>query len=114
MARKLAVGDVLSKTFSTWFANIAAYVALFAVVTSPVLVLQLVFPVDPNNPNEVFEKLPQTILVNVVLQSILTAVASAAVVYGVFQHLRGQTVDMSECITIACSSSRRAPSLSWP
>lgn len=89
------IGTLLSATFKVLLANFVPFVVLVSVVLSPVIVLTIQNTQRAlTNP----DPLPIRDILNGVLALILTQVASAALVYGVFQHLSGSPASIGDCI----------------
>lgn len=87
-------GAVLGETLSIYLSGFIPFTVLVALVHAPILALELATRADnPLEPNigAQFASLGLTLVLN--------NLAMAALVYGVFQRLRGRTVGFGECLT---------------
>ncbi|MCP4655799.1 MAG: hypothetical protein GY856_10310 [bacterium] len=96
MYEPFTTGRLLRRSFSTLGSGFVPFVTLALIVESPIPAWRFLsprMPIEPLlvEPIAVFLSLP------------LSAVASAALVYGVFQSLRGEPVTIGRCFQIAAS-----------
>jgi len=92
--RSFSVGRVLGRTFTIWGSNIVTLTILSAIIYSPVLLhAALAFP----RPGEDATRFVQ---VQNVGQFVLSLMATAAVIHGVFQQLRGQPIKIGACLRV--------------
>jgi hypothetical protein len=87
----LRIGDVIARSFSILFRNFAAFTFLTALVYAPLLVLEAVLPMEEGGA-------AATGLA--VLSMVFYTVASATVIYGVLEQLRGQRASVMACIAV--------------
>ena len=91
----LVVGRLVRDTFSTYFANFASFGTLIALLYAPVIYLQI--RANVIDPTEAVRRAKFQIaagLVSVLVQPI----ASGALTFGVFQHLRGKPASIGSCL----------------
>jgi uncharacterized membrane protein len=96
----LRVGDIVSRAFSILFKNFVPFMVLTAIVYTPIIVMTLMM-VSRAEAGEIDE---QGVLIfggSVGFATfLLNLIASAAVMYGVIQQLRGQHASMGACISV--------------
>lgn len=100
----VAVGDVLSRTFSVYFANFLPFALLTAVALSPLFIMQgIVLSVgSPASPTSALALLS---LIPLFLGAIFCPqIATGAITYGVFQQLRQQETSISDCLSQGLSA----------
>jgi hypothetical protein len=98
----LNVGDVFGQTFSVYFTHFAAFFLITALANIPSFVLAYFFiGEDPQmmRPEVLIWGILGTVLVSIVT----TSLATAALTYGVLQHLRKRAVEIGECMRIGFS-----------
>lgn len=95
---ELRIGDVLARSLDVLFKNFVPFMLLTAVVHLPFIVLGLLFGSGAAGTD------PATVgllgAAGGLGGYVLDTIASAAVIYGVFQQLRGQHASMGACISI--------------
>jgi hypothetical protein len=95
---RLSAGDVLSRTFTVWTANLTSFTALAGLVMTPGLAVLAVGSTlrDPR---------AQLLIAlgGAMLQGMLRLVLTGAVTYGVFEDLRGQRVGLHELLSAGFS-----------
>ncbi len=89
-------GEALSKGFAIWFKNLPAFVVLSALVYSPLIVYTVVI-ISGEMSTEAFQKWSW---VTGLLGFPLSLVATAAVLYGTIEQLRGRHAGIGESIGI--------------
>jgi hypothetical protein len=87
------IGQVISKSLSVFFQNIATFTLIAAAVSLPFVI---VFAMGQDGPSE--GKAVQTIL-GFVLVIVLSPLATAVVLYAAFQHMRGRPVRLAESLS---------------
>ncbi len=87
-------GTVLSRGFSVWIANLPLFFGVSFVCYLPLL---LIPTADPKDPKSFFV----TTLGAIVLQAIIGAIVSGAVVRGVFEQLRGNRASFGDSLRVA-------------
>lgn len=98
--QELRVGDVISRAFSILFKNFVPFMVLTAVVYTPIIVMTLMM-VSRAERGELDEQDAAVFGVSVGLAAfLLNLIASAAVMYGVIQQLRGQHAGMGASISV--------------
>lgn len=95
MSEPFNADRALRRTFAVLSERLPTFIGLVVLVQSPLVVLRLTHAVAPASPPKVAAVLA---LVELVGQFVTGAFASAAVVYGVFQTLRGAPVSFVECL----------------
>ncbi len=96
MYEPFTTGRLFQRSFSTLGSGFVPFVTLALIVGSPILAWRLLSP--QMTIEDVFVE-----LVAMILGLLLSAVASAALVYGVFQSLRGEPVTIGRCFQVAAS-----------
>ena len=106
--------DAISGSVRTLAANIGPFAALTALATSPIFLYGLIVLVKPNlfgTPFDVSDDFSETLFTQlvsigiVVLAGVLTTpLATGAVVYGVFQHLRRRPAAFGDCLQVGMRS----------
>lgn len=89
------VGVVLSLTFSTLLPNLVPFLVLATLVESPVIAIYLTYARDFADPGRVWSAWP---LVAMFLSMILHQIVTAAVTFGVFEHLSDRRPSWGRCI----------------
>lgn len=92
--------SLLRRIFNIFGAGFMPFVSLALIVQSPILIFSLLGPAKAATTTQAF------ILASAgasLITSCLTMVASAALVYGVFQGLRGESMSLEKCFHIALS-----------
>jgi hypothetical protein len=99
--REFRIGQVLSRAFNVFFAHIATFTLIAAVVFLPIVLLGAVIAlgVSDTPPEQIGVMALWTSLLALVLYLFLTALATAIVLYGAFQHMRGHPVRLGESIS---------------
>jgi len=87
---KLSLGKLVSKSFAIYFRNIVPFLLLSAVMLSPWVAMQLLYPPYP-------EELGMN-LFQMLLMTLLTYMLTGALTYGVVQQMRGQPAGMGEAV----------------
>jgi hypothetical protein len=92
------LGNLFQKTFSVYFSNFGVFFIITALASIPDFVLgYFILTMDPK------DMLPEVLIwatIGAVLVSIITtSLSTAALTYGVLQHLRKREVAMGECIS---------------
>jgi hypothetical protein len=96
----LSPGDVLSRTFTVWFANLTSFTLLAGIVMMPGLLLMSVGTALGITKGVGVLLL----LIGVLLQTVLRQVLTGAVTYGVFEDLRGQKTSLGEIMSAGFAS----------
>jgi hypothetical protein len=89
MENEFSTGPIFSKSFDIFGQNFSFMLILGAIATIPTLLTQL----DPENPYIGLIVMPVTFLVTYLIQGV--------VVYGVFQHLTGQKINLGDSFNVA-------------
>jgi hypothetical protein len=98
--QELRVGEIVSRAFSILFKNFVPFMLLTAVVYAPVIVMTLVM-VGRAETGDIDEQGIMIFGGSVGLAAfLLNLIASAALMYGVIQQLRGQHASMGACISM--------------
>lgn len=95
---ELLVGAVISRSFSILFKNFVPFMLLTAIVHVPLIAVLVFFGSGAGSVGE--EGALGVGFATGLGTFLLNTIASAAVIYGVFQQLRGQHVSMGACITV--------------
>jgi hypothetical protein len=93
-AAPFTVGSAISRSLSIWMKNIVPFSLLALLIYSPVILFALVMPVRIGNSVWLYTT------VTGFLPLALNFLIGAAVAYGVFQQMRGQTVTLSDCVKV--------------
>lgn len=104
MFNRPSTTSLLSRTFHLFGAGFVPFVSLALLVQSPIPILTFLtadLEVNIGNPGDLERGL--VFLGGVMVTLVLTMVATAALVYGVFQTLRGEQVSLGRCVHIAAS-----------
>lgn len=94
-SRQFRVGRVLGSTFSIWRTHFFPFTLLAVIVFSPYLLLQYYGNIVDTSMLFTWWWAP----VDLVLQQVIAHIASAAVIYGVFQQLRGRGVSVGAAVS---------------
>lgn len=94
--RAFDTGNVIAKTFSIWMGSFVPFTALAALVYSPMIVWILVLHAATPSPAVVMLSL-LAIPATLVLSQLITA----ALIFGVFQRLRGERASIGRCVSVA-------------
>jgi hypothetical protein len=90
------IGEVLKQTFSVYFANFSAFVAICTLVLIPSVLTQIWVTLQQiEDPFSV----PWGGLLLMALNFLLVPLATAALTYGVFQYVRGRKATIAECLS---------------
>jgi uncharacterized membrane protein len=92
----IRVGDVLSKSFSLFLARLAPFIGLSLIAYAPSFILGLV--VMESSPIKAFAAIP--IFITTLIRLACSSFASAAIIYGVVQELRGRGFAFSDSLRI--------------
>lgn len=92
-----SVGTVLSRGFSVWTSNLPLFFGVSLVCYLP---LMLIPAADPANPMSGL----LTIFATIVVQALVGAIVSAAVIRGVFEQLRGSRASFGDSVGVAFRS----------
>ena len=88
------VGNVLGRGFVIWFRNLIPFCVLTLLVYSPLIIYTAaVLQTDPTE-----EALTTYWYVNMFASFCLQPIAAGALIYGVFQQLRGKTAGILDCM----------------
>jgi hypothetical protein len=102
-AANVTTGAMLAETFSTYFANFGGFFILALVAHLPLL-LQTAMPRQPVAPGHLYQTLLPVLLITVGLALVTNGLTSAAVTFGVLQHLRGRPTSIGTCLGQGFSS----------
>lgn len=92
------VGKILGQTFSIFFGNFPAFMAICAIVLLPALVLQAWQQMDAfNNPMEPNLGL---MIVGVLVSFVLQPIATGALTFGVFSAIRERKASITDCLSV--------------
>lgn len=91
-AAPFSVGSAVSRSLSIWLKNIVPFSILALILYSPVILFALLMPIG----SSVWLYTTVTGL----LPMALNLVIGAALAYGVFQQMRGQTVTLGDCVRV--------------
>lgn len=98
----VTTGSLLSRGFWTFRQGFGSFVTLALIFYSPMILLRILIPVlQPLGP----VLTTASTLILTLGPFLLMSIASAAVVYGVFQGLRGQPTAISKCISVVAQRS---------
>jgi hypothetical protein len=98
--QEFRIGDVLSRSFSIFFKNFVPFMLLTAIVYTPLIVMAVrASQGDVWGGMEGEEDTIEGFVTNIGTL-LLQLVASAAVMYGVIQQLRGQHANMGACLAM--------------
>jgi hypothetical protein len=89
------VGEILSETFSIYFANFLPFTLLTAFSLAPIYLLM--YMVTQGAPTSLLVISSAVLVVIFVL--LASNIATAAITYGVFQQLRGKDTSIAECLS---------------
>ena len=102
--REFRIGAVMGRGFQILFRNFFPFIVLCLIITVPSFVLSLWINQAELEQTLAGQPGPLAVFAAVVLVLLLTLVATAALVYGTVQELRGQTISMSACISRGLST----------
>src|SRR5438270_454478 len=92
------VGEVLSQTFSIYFANFLPFVVLTAIALAPLFVVEGYGVAAKAIPGSAASLIP--LLLVLVAAAVCPYLATGALTYGVFQQLRGQDTSIRHCLSL--------------
>lgn len=107
MTLQFSIGNALSRSFSIWLKNIVPFTVLAALVYAPVI-LYTAYAVSDLSPDNVQSRFASWVLVLFASGLILDIIASAVVIYGVIQHIRGEKAGIIDCLLVGL---KRLPSV---
>jgi len=90
------IGGVLGRAFPIWGRNLVRFTILNAIIHSPLLLYAALALPRPDDP----KAWRSFVMVQQIGQGLLGLVATAAVIHGVFQQLRGQPVGIGACLRV--------------
>jgi hypothetical protein len=96
-------GTILAEAFAVFFGNFVAFALICTLVLAPVLILQAYVILGPTAMAETGQPTMGEALLGVllvILAVLLTPIATAALTYGVFQHVRGKRAGIADCLTV--------------
>ena len=98
--QEFRIGDVLSRSFSIFFKNFVPFVLLTAIVYTPLIIMTV--RASQGDSWGGMEEDEDTLegFVSSIGTMMLQLIASAAVMYGVIQQLRGQHASMGACLAM--------------
>jgi hypothetical protein len=96
-APAIRVGDVLSRSFSLFAARWAPFVGLSLIAYAPNLILGLLLTGSAGISGGAG---PVGVFVTTIIQFVCSALANAAIIYGVVQELRGRGFTFSESLSV--------------
>jgi hypothetical protein len=88
-----SVGEILSETFSIYFANFLPFVLLTAIALAPTYLLLYYIKAAPASPLVIISA-----VLLVILALLAPNLATGAITFGVFQQLRGKDASVVECL----------------
>jgi hypothetical protein len=94
---RFEVGDVLSRSVSTWLKNFVPFLLLSVLIHAPAIVWMLLTLTGDASPQSPYMKYSG--FLNTVLSSILTG----ALVYAVVMQLQGKSASLSQCVSVGLS-----------
>jgi len=94
----ITTGSLIRRSLQIFKAGFTSFSALILVFYSPIMILKMIAP-ELAALNGIPQTGPALMLFFGTL--LLTPIASAAVVFGVFQGLRGQPATLSQCVAVA-------------
>ncbi len=90
------VGEVLSQTFSVYFANFLPFVVLTAIALSPLFIVEGYSIAAKTIPGSAAALVPLLLLL--VPAIVCPYIATGAITYGVFQQMRGKDTSIGDCL----------------
>ncbi|MCG8425478.1 MAG: hypothetical protein MJE77_46970 [Proteobacteria bacterium] len=96
IVNELRVGNVIGRSFSVWFNNFVPFFILTTLVYSPLIIYTVVALEGDLSPSG----LQTYSWVSSVGQFVLNFLATAALIYGVLQQLRGRHASIGDCIGV--------------
>ncbi len=94
--------SLIQRSFAIFRAGFVPFCTLALIFHTPVALLQLV-ATGSETPDPSTTMIPVSGWILVLAHVLLIPIASAAVVYGVFQGLRGQPATLSQCLSVAAA-----------
>jgi hypothetical protein len=94
---RFEVGDVLSRSVSTWTKNFVPFMLLSVLIHAPVIVWMFLTLAGDASPDSPYMKYSG------VLNSILTYILTGALVYAVVMQLQGKSASLSQCVSVGLS-----------
>jgi len=96
MSNEFRLGSVLGRGFGVYFKNLVPFTVLSLIIYSPLLIYTaMILSGDPN-----LKALERFQVVSSIAVIILPLIATAAMMYGVFQQLRGQHAGIGACLAV--------------
>jgi hypothetical protein len=96
----LTMGSLLGESFSVYFANFIPFLLISALVLAPLFAFVAYVSTLSADP----AKMLPFLLAAIPIQLVCSQVAAAGMAYGVYQHLRGGSPSVSDCLRIGLSS----------
>lgn len=98
--RRFDSGNALSTVFRVYFANIGPFVALTAMALTPMFLYSIVRITGWSPGTDELSMLLWDAGATLILTGLATPFATAMVVYGVFQQLRGRHASFGDCVSV--------------
>jgi len=93
---RLEVGDVIGSTFTAWFSNFVPFTLMALLVYSPIVVAWLLF-LQSDYTRRDFDLFSS--VTNIIEGFFLSNILAAAVIYAVFEHLRGRSAGIGRSLS---------------
>lgn len=97
MAGPVTAGSILSRSFAVFGSGWIPFLSISFLIYSPLLLWNLV-----QTSGDILSPTSETI-VSALASLIFPPLATAALIYGVFRHLRGETASIGECLQAAAA-----------
>lgn len=99
-AQNLTMGALLSESFSIYFSNFIPFLLISAVMLSPLFIYMAWVSSLSSNP----QKQILYLLLAIPIQLACSFVAASGITYGVYQHLRGGSPSVTDCLKVGVTS----------
>ncbi len=99
-AQNLTMGALLSESFSIYFSNFIPFLLISAVMLSPLFVYMAWVSSLSSDP----QKQILYLLLAIPIQLACSFVAASGITYGVYQHLRGGSPSITDCLQVGVTS----------
>ncbi len=100
--RTFSVGNILGQSFSLLTGNFMSFILIMALVLSPYLIYTIIATLSMDSLRDLEGGQAQKV-VDLLAQIFLAPIATGALMFGVFQKLRGQTAGLNECLSVGFS-----------
>jgi len=103
MTSRFSIGNVISRSLSIYTANFVPFILIALIIQAPMIIYGFMATADPFAADFLIqsqEASPFKPLLESLVSMVLANIVTGAIIFGVFQQLQGERVDMSTCVTV--------------